>query len=155
MTLPDILPKSVSLGYSTIHVYGPTQIEGAQLGYAYDLEGNWLAGQADGDWQATWTVIGYENLCGDPIFVDRQTDSLAVYTATHGTGSWKPVMIAASLQDFEEALKIIEEVAKGRETPVRLEHNPISSDERENALTEIRKITQVSEIEFWESLLEK
>lgn len=154
MTLRDIFPKLVSLGYSTIHIYGPTQIEGAQLGYAYDLEGNSLAGQAKGDWQTTWIVIGHEDLCGDPIFVDRQADRLAVYTAIHGTGSWEPVMIATSLESFEEALKIIEKLARGRETPVNLEHNPISPEEREEALSSIRQITQVSEIEFWELLLE-
>lgn len=153
MNWSELLPTSVSLGYSTIEICAPTQLEDAQLGYAYDLQGNSLVGQSAGDWQANWLVIGHEGLCGDPIFVDRQEDGLPVYTAIHGVGSWEPVMIATKLQNFVETLKIIEEIAKGRETPVLLERNPISSDQKEKVLTKIRNTTQINEVEFWELLL--
>jgi hypothetical protein len=88
--VPNILLSlsipSVSLGYTTVSIYRVDELEGGQTGYSVDPAGHTLVDRTDGSWHAEWLVIGYEDLCGDPIFIDTEVQGYPVYTAIHGEG---------------------------------------------------------------------
>jgi len=65
----------VSLGYTTVRIYTLDELEEAQMGYSVDPLGNSLVDNAEGSWKKEWLVIGYEDLCGDPIFSYAATQS--------------------------------------------------------------------------------
>jgi hypothetical protein len=50
-----------------------------------------LTGQSEGDWKPNWLVIGFEDLCGDPLFVDIESAGFPVFTAAHGMENWKAI----------------------------------------------------------------
>ena len=83
-----------------------------------------LTGSKKGDWKSEWRVIGYEDCCGDPIFVDSKANDTPIYTAEHGMGEWTPLRIADSFEAFLKSLTIVSEIAIGRENPMLLEKNP-------------------------------
>lgn len=145
---------SVSLGYTTVHVHRPTELDEAQTGYSVDTNGTPLVDGEPGSWQRGWVVIGYEDSCGDPIFIDTETEDFPVYTAMHGTGKWEPHLIATSLRNFAAAMSEVREVAKERETPVQLDASPISSAERNSVLDSIRRHNPRIDLTFWEIWLE-
>jgi hypothetical protein len=150
--LKAIRPK-VSFGCATIHVDRPPELKSGQVGYSISPTGESLVGDKDGDWRSTWLVIGYDETCGDPIFIDRSKEGYPVYTATIGKGRWDPVPIAVSLQAFGQALSAIATVAKGRENPVALEQNPLPESERDRALAAIRQHNPQIGLNFWHTLL--
>lgn len=119
----------VYLGYSAVQVYGVDELREAQIGYSVDPSGTSLVDGLPGSWQSNWLVIGYEDECGDPIFIDIQKDGFPVHTAMHGSGSWEPKLIASGLRNFAAAMREMATLAKGRENPVKLEANPIAPDE--------------------------
>jgi hypothetical protein len=108
---------AVSIGYSSVHLTPLPELEGAQQGY-----------QAD-DWRPEWTVIGYEGLCGDPIFIDTDDEDYPVYTAEHGTGEWKPRLIAFTFSHFTQILQRLDALAQERDNPVRLKRRPQTRSE--------------------------
>ena len=141
---------SVSLGYTTVNILGIDELEEAQTGYSVDPYGNTLVGEGEGSWKVEWLVIGYEDLCGDPIFIDTEVQGYPVYTAAHGEENWQARQIAATLETFAKAVGEIATVAKGRENPVQLEANPITPKERSKVLTTIREDNPDINLEFWE-----
>lgn len=145
---------AVSLGSSTVYLFKDEEIATAQIGYSTDEEGNPLTGEDEGDWKESWLVIAYEDLCGDPIFIDTQEKGFPVYTAVHGEGSWEPVKIATSFSNFEKALSYMIELSKDRENPVNLENNPISEMEKESVLKRIRSDNEGLCADFWLDWLE-
>ncbi len=60
----------VSLGYTTVVIFSESELEEAQVGYSESDSGETFRGEKKGDWKKSWLVIGFEDLCGDPIFVD-------------------------------------------------------------------------------------
>lgn len=70
------------------------------MGYARADDGTSFVTGKPGDWQRQWLVIGRDTLLGEPLFVDLSTAELAVFTAAHGQGVWRPDPIAASLEDL-------------------------------------------------------
>src|SRR5215469_4089127 len=96
MTIPDRYKKlraavpfdSVSIGCACIHIATVAELDAAQRGYIIVPEGD------ETDWQDEWVVIGHEETCGDPIFIDASDDDFPVYTATHGIGEWRPRLIS-------------------------------------------------------------
>ena len=145
--------EEISLGYTTLHFFSAEEYVAGQIGYSVDPNGNSLVGENNGDWKQTWGVIGFEDLCGDPIFVDIGAAQLPVYTAAHGAGDWNPTLIADSFEGFRKSLKIVREIAAGRENAVKLEANPIGVEEAGRALNSIGAINPNSDIEFWMLLL--
>lgn len=145
--------KPVSFGYTGIHIYQPEELEDAQVGYSIGLNGESLIDGAPGNWHKAWTVIGCEDLCGDPIFVDVSVEGHPVYTAMHGEGDWTPILIADSLEGFAKALEFIAAIATNRATPVELEKNPLSMPERKEALDKIQKNNPTADISFWQEFL--
>lgn len=122
----EIAFESVSFGYTTVNLYPTEELEDAQVGYSVSDSGESFTGEKEGDWRKEWFVIGSEDLCGDPIFVELTKPELPVFTAIHGEGDWNPVLIASSFKAFINALEEIEHVAQGRQNPVELERNQVS-----------------------------
>jgi hypothetical protein len=143
------MPRSISLGYSSVSICRPSELERHQVGYSIDLEGNALSGEGDGDWRRNWLVIGDEGQCGDPIFIDTAVPGYPVYTAWHGEGRWDPRPIAVSLTGLREALRAVSKAARSREHPVALQQNPISPAERTAVLAEIQRQNPGINLFFW------
>jgi hypothetical protein len=144
----------VSLGYRTVALARPDDLDEAQLGYGRAPDGMDLAGTADGDWNRSWVVVGHDDECGDPVFVDTAVKDWPVYTAMHGEDRWEPAQIAVSFDAFLAALGRVRALSAGRETPVSLESNPVSDSERADLLESIEKANPGCELVFWESWLE-
>jgi len=148
------LPEEVSFGITTIRISRAEELGPLQVGYATDSQGRPLTGEADGDWRPNWVVIGQDDTCGDPLFIDAAQDGFPVYTAMHGQGSWKPTRIASTIQGLGYALKALSEAARGREDPLALESNPLRNGERMAVLAQIRQYNPDVDLEFWSALLE-
>jgi hypothetical protein len=138
--LSSLSIPSVSIGYTTVKIYRADELEAAQIGYSVDSSGNSLIDENDeGSWKKEWMVIGYEDLCGDPIFIDTALDGCPVYTAIHGEGDWRPKRIAMTLKRFAQTMKEVATIARGRETVNDFERNPIGEVEKAHFLTRIQK----------------
>ena len=146
--------EKVSFGYQTVMLYPADELEEAQLGYSVGESGEDLTGENAGDWKRSWLVIAYEDLQGEPLFIDQSVPELPVYTAAHGAGAWNPALIASSLRGFIEALEEVEHVSKGRGNPVEAERNPLPDGERQRTLSRIAEVNGNAPLEFWESWLE-
>jgi hypothetical protein len=149
----DSIRSDTSFGYCTIHVYRSPELESAQIGYSIGTNGESLTGDKDGDWSSNWLVIGYDDTCGDPLFIDTSEEGYPVYTAMIGQGRWDRQCIAVSITGFAQALSAIAAVAKGREHPVALEQNPLTQSESDTVLASIRQQNPNMDVRFWENLL--
>jgi hypothetical protein len=146
--------EKVSLGYRTVLLFPVAELEEAQLGYSVSDAGETLAGENEGDWKSSWLVIGHEDLVGDPIFVDLNTQELPVFTAAHSKGAWNPTLIASSFEGFIKAMEEIEGVSDMRGNPVQLERNQLPDVERERVLGRIAELNGNASLEFWQSWFE-
>jgi hypothetical protein len=131
--------EEVSLGYRTVRLLRPDELEEAQVGYGGE------------GWAASWLVIATEDQLGDPIFTDLAEERLPVFTAAHGEGVWEPVQIADSLEGFALGLDAIASVSEGREHPVGLETNPVPAADMDRVLVHVRDANPASDDEFWAS----
>src|SRR5688572_18401690 len=147
--------SEVALGYRTVVILDPDGLDNAQVGYSRAPDGSDLTGPDDGAWRRSWVVVGHEDQCGDPLFVDTASGEWPVYTAMHGEGMWEPVPIAVSFDAFLAALAKVRAASAGRETPVALENNPFSEAERSDLLAAISKANPGCELAFWESWFEE
>jgi len=129
--------NEITIGFTTIYVFSEDKINENQIGYSVNLEGQSLVGEADGDWKKNWLVIGYESLCGDPLFTDIETENFPVFTAIHGVGSWDKKIIADNFVSFIKSLEI---AAKCKTA--------------ESCFEEIKTLNKMSDFEFWEALFE-
>ena len=143
----------VSFGYETIRVYREPGLQARRIGYSINSTGEPLTGEQAGDWQREWVIIGYEECCGDPIFIDSLAKGFPVYTAIHGEGSWEAKQIAVSLEAFGRALLAIAAIASGREHPVALENNPLTQSEKQTTLAAIQRDNPDLDLEFWKTFL--
>lgn len=130
------------------------ELEKAQIGYSVDLTGNSLTGKNSRDWDENWLVIGYEDLCGDPLLIDIEDKNYSVFTAIHGEGIWETTLIADSFEKFIKNIECIKDISTGRENPVKLENNPISEAEKKKILKEISRNNPKTDVSFWENWLD-
>jgi hypothetical protein len=143
----------VSLGSNEINFIQPDDLDAEQIGYSVDPSGNSLITGNDGDWQEEWLVIATDQL-GDPFIVDVSSPKLTVLSAAHGEESWEPFVIANSLENFKAIISVLHKVAKNRTNPIELEKDPITDNERKDALTKIEQENPDVEISFWENFFE-
>ena len=136
----------VSIGCGGIRLVPVAELQAAQRGYG-DVEGQ------DTDWQPGWAVIGHEELCGDPVFIDTEDDDYPVYTAEHGAGTWSPRLIAFTFRHFMQILQRLHDVSRQRSNPVELKRHSISHDERTSFMQFIRRDSPQVDFSFWDSLL--
>ena len=139
---------SVSLGYGSIHLIPAVELEAAQQGYGVISEGG------EKEWQDEWVVIGYEGLCGDPIFIDTSDGCFPVFTAIHGMDEWSPQLIASSFSHFVQILEQLLLLSVGRTDPIELEQHPISFQESEAFSEFITRGSLEAELDFWKGLLQ-
>lgn len=88
----------------TFALFKENELETEQLGYSVDEQGNFLTGNAKGDWHEGWIVIGYEEDLGDPLIVDTSQEGHPVFTAEHGSGDWEPIPLFNSLFDLKKSI---------------------------------------------------
>lgn len=99
----------LAFGKGCIYFYDSGEMLQAQKGFSEDENGKSLITNSIGSWDKTWLVIGKENICDDPIFVDTYSEQLPVFTAIREHNNWEPVEIAPSLSSLQ---KIIAEIRK-------------------------------------------
>ncbi|HLM62139.1 MAG TPA: hypothetical protein VK308_15145 [Pyrinomonadaceae bacterium] len=136
--LKDLPFYEITIGYTTIHLFTEAELSEGQIGYSVDSKGNSFIGNKDDDWKKNWFVIGFEDLCGDPMFIDLDSKVFPVFTSIHGTGNWEQILIADSFESFIKSLKIIAELKPKEET-----------------LEKIKSLNQQADSEFWELLFEE
>ena len=153
--LRGTLSDEVSFGCGGIRLFSTAEIAAQQLGYSVAPDGSSLCTGAEGAWQPSWLVIGYETGLGDPIFIDIEDAVLPVFTAMHGEGPWKPNSIARSIDSFTKCLAEFSKIAQGRGSPNEHDANPVSPEERKRFLDRIAKHNGTANApEFWDVLLE-
>jgi hypothetical protein len=136
--LKDIPFNEITIGLTTIYIFSEDKINENQIGYSVDSEDQSLVGESNGDWKKNWLVIGCESLCGDPLFIDIETENFPVFTAMHGVGSWDGKLIADNFKSFIKSLEI---AAK--------------CNTKEFCLEEIKTLNKMSDFEFLEVLFEE
>ena len=145
--------SSVSLGHIRVHLFKVEELDKAQLGYSIDLNGNSLVDGENESWKDYWLVIGSEDCCGDPIFIDCTNEKYPVFTAMQGEDEWDETLIADTFESFIKTLECIQNISKDRENPVKLENNPITSNENDRVLKDIRKYNIKADLFFWKNWL--
>lgn len=143
--------EEVSFAYHTVRLFPAEELKESQLGYRVGDSGEDLTGEDVGDWKRSWLVIAYEDLLGEPLFIDLGADGWPVYTAAHGTGAWNPILVASSFRAFIESLEEVQRVSKGRSNPVEAGRNPLPDSERQRVLSKIAELNGQAVLEFWES----
>ena len=143
----------VSFGWTDVVLYPVEELEEGRVGYATGADGEDFTGETDGDWRASWLVIGHDGLVGDPIFVDIAEDGFPVCTAAHGQGRWDPQRVADSFQRFGRALEIVEAESGESGSPAELEARPLPAAKRQAILEQIAAENPGAELTFWEALL--
>jgi hypothetical protein len=145
--------RSVSFGSMAVRLYDSEQFAEAQIGYSIHPDGTSLISDDPGSCKENWLIVGYEDLGSDPVFIDTSAEESGVYTAMHGTGSWDTRLVASDVRGFAKALETIATLSRGRENPVEIDANPLSVDERDRALGEIKRNNPEADISFWEDWL--
>ncbi|MEN5380019.1 SMI1/KNR4 family protein [Sphingobacterium kitahiroshimense] len=88
------------------------QLLAFQDGYAFNtVASKSLIGEKEGDFKESWLVIA-SNYFADPFFIDfnDSEENFPVYFAFHGTGKWKPIKVANSVDTFQNVLRTIFEL---------------------------------------------
>ena len=87
---------------SDLYICPKTEIENAQLGYRYNLEGkyneNWIG--------KDYYVIGFDELCGDPIIIDIKNKDYPIYFMIHDDCSSLQKM-SSNISNFISILQIL------------------------------------------------
>jgi len=124
-----------------IEIYPYAEISNQQVGYRVSPDGRSLIGP--NGWKEEWTVIGHDELVGDPLFIDVQRAGFPVFTAAHGDGVWEPVMIARSAAVLFRTLDTLAAIREGRL-------------DRETATAKLAALNGDADIdlEFWTILIE-
>lgn len=147
-------PLQVAVGAGGISLFAVDTLDTQQLGYARDRADRDLTGPADGDWRASWLVVGRDDGTGDPLFVDLRDSRLPVFTAAHGTGAWSPVLVAESIAVFLVAMRAIERLSRGRTNPILLAANPLTNGERNELARALADLGADAETQFWTAWFE-
>lgn len=146
--------QKVSCGYLTVTLFSPEELDDAQIGYRASETGEDFTGINESHWNPNWLVIGHEDLCGDPIFVDLSHSTLPVFTAAHGQDRWDKELLASTFGGFVLALNEVDRISKNRRNPVELKRNSLSPGEKETLLRQIAAMSESSNLEFWESWIQ-
>jgi hypothetical protein len=145
----------LSFGYAGLRLFSLAELDEGQLGYSRSPERESLCSGEPGSWKNEWIVIGNDTLLGDTLILDTSSPNLRVLTDMHGQGSWNPRIIATSLESFAFSINTIHQLSAGREDPAKLEQNPLSEEDRQQALNAIRaKNGDEIDPDFWSLFLE-
>jgi hypothetical protein len=107
-TLPSLTPGTTSFGVVSLLMFSNESSIKNQTGFSIDRDGNPIFGFDEGDWQEGWYVIGIDQNCFDPIFIDLNDPDLPIYKASASMGSWEENLICENYQSFLKSLKLVE-----------------------------------------------
>jgi hypothetical protein len=145
----------VRLGVGGLRLFGPAEIERAQVGYSATVEGVPLCTGEEGAWNPHWIVIGHDTACADPLILDTGALRLPILYDFNGQERWAPEPVSASLEAFLASFNDFAHLAVGRSDPAHRDANPVTTREREDFLARVaeRNNGEVN-LDFWEALLE-
>jgi len=152
--LGRVEPREVSVGHMTLRLFEPHELDSNQTGYSRDVAGRNLTGTAEGEWRSEWLVVGQEDMCGDPVFIDISNDDLPVFTAVDGEGIWEPTLLATSLNGFVAGLRLVSQLGANRSNPVELEGNPLSEPEMKALVDGLQCLGEGAELGCWTNWFE-
>lgn len=154
------IAQQVSFGITSIHIFRSDELAPLQIGYSVTPDGDPLPCKDEHQWGANWLVIGFDETCMDPLFIDTSEDAFPVYQGLRGDGelsgggAWNAFPVSDTLGGFGHALRALSEAAKGRESPEALVENPLSEDAMKTTLATIREHNpELDDLEFWEMVL--
>jgi hypothetical protein len=151
--LKQIPFKKITFGYNELNLAKQDDFDKWQEGYRHKAGGENLISETEGHWQDDWYVIATDSI-GDPHFVDIKQDK--VFTAVHGEGEWYPVPIADNLAHYIEILDTLKGFSSGRETPEKLEKNPLSGEQMDELMDILHSKTEEDEeYHYWEYWLDE
>jgi len=142
--------EDISIGFSSISFIKTHEFDKGQVGYSIDIFGNSLVTGQEGDWEESWVVLGSDAL-GDPIFTDCSIRELPVFTSQHGEGTWQPILISDTLDNFQSIISDLKQLSINRQSPNELETNPISEEQLHNFYSKLKNHHDNIEIWWWEA----
>jgi hypothetical protein len=137
----------VSIGGAGISLVPLRVLELAQQDYGVIPDDEWAKRPAE------WLHIGTEEVRGDPVFIDIEDDAFPAYTAAPDS-HWTPKLLASTFGHFAQVLLHLQVLARGRESPLGIQHNPVSPEESERFLEFVRRGSPQADIAFWRALYE-
>jgi hypothetical protein len=137
----------ISVGYAGISLVTLQALELAQRDYGVIPDEEWAKRPSE------WLHIGTEEVRGDPIFIDTDDREFPVYTAAPDSG-WTPKLLAFTFSHFAQILMELRALARGRESPLQIQHNPVSPEESEQFIEFIRRGSPDVDVTFWRGLYE-
>jgi hypothetical protein len=145
--------RSINFGQNVLNIARSQDFENWQSGARVDGSGKSLISGNENGWQEQWYVIAKDSL-DDPHFIDLSDGK--VYTAIHEAGDWFPVPIADNFEHYFEILKTLKELSSGRDTPAKMENNPLTEDQIDHLLETIQSGTEADEeYHYWEYWLDE
>lgn len=145
--------KSINFGHNVLNLAKSKDFENWQSGSRVSTSGESLISGKESGWQEQWYVIAKDSL-EDPHFVDLSSGR--VYTAIKEEGDWFPVPVADDLQHYMEILNTLKELSSGRETPDKLENNPLTNDQVDQLQETIQSgVEEDEEYHYWEYWLDE
>ncbi len=146
--------SEIFFGSQGFLIYVPEDLEKEQLGYSVHPDGSDLTGSKTGDWQKEWVVFGRETTLGEPFFVDTAQESLPVYTAMHGMGSWEPSQVSPGLSGFLSSLAHLKQVSPVGYSRIDPDETTITNRDELEALQQ--KLNELNNEEyFWSEFIER
>ena len=143
-TLPNLTPNTVSLGVLDLLLFSNESSKKNQTGFSIDRDGNSIFGFDEGDWQEGWYVIGIDQNCFDPIFIDLNDPNLPIYKAMTGMGCWEEKLISENYSSFLNALRLVE----GLKTKYQFSES-VPDDEAKNFMVSIQETIGDGDLYFW------
>lgn len=128
---------------NSLIVYRNEEIPAGQVHFAVSEKGN-----ASKKWNSNWLVIGTIEYTL-PIFIHSDEENSPVYVGQKEKNSsiWKEVKIASTYQDFQKALKLIDDPSGNRSFPEDVKTNPLPEKEIKHNLKVINKGN--IDLSFW------
>ncbi|HEX2939355.1 MAG TPA: hypothetical protein VHO66_10650 [Ruminiclostridium sp.] len=142
--ITEILKNSpineVSINCTTITIFPLKEIKKINLSKPSHIDNDWI-------------IIGDEDLCGDLICINSNSESLPVYLVPIDD-ELEFEYISSSLNNLIEILLMLKEISIGRDTPVKYEQNPLPEDELNQFLQKVKLFNPDCELQFWSELFE-
>ncbi|GLC31176.1 hypothetical protein [Clostridium omnivorum] len=139
--------------FAEFKIFHPDELEGEQVGYSIDKDGNSLVSNEEGAWKSEWIVVGYEILCGDPIIIETNQIGYPVSSLMHGMGDWDSgIYLSDSLDKFTDGIikinQFISEKSMANVVP------RITCKDLDNLIKEIIKEDEYGDFDNWKSMLD-
>ncbi len=142
--LPELTPGAFSFGVVDLLLFSNDNSVKYQTGFSVDREGNPLFGFDEGDWQEGWYVIGIDQSCVDPIFIDLNDPDLPIYTAMTGMGDWQEKLISENYESFLNALSLVTELKERFGSS-----DKVPDEEAQEFMLEIQRIVGEADLYYW------